>query len=234
MPQLDLSRELRAARRAYGLHVRDLDDGTAQQPQELLQVGPSRPTFFARVSTKLFDKIPTSWRAHSAAVLAFVLGVAVGGGAGLWWWQSRPAPPPARVDEHKVELVLFEAVPPQTAPGGRGFETSALYVDGAVLLSGVVTSTVLTVGALHGLDVRAPALPAKVSPTSRFQPVTLEIVVRDCAAATRWAPDDRPFTISWRDEYGKVHLDRAGDFDSSMSDLLSQYVDAACDEPLDR
>lgn len=198
-----------------------------------MQVGPSRPTFFARVSTKLSEKIPTRWRAPSAAILAFVLGVAVGGGAGLWWWQSRPASPPARVDEHKVEPVLFEALPPQS-PVGRGSEIIALHVEGAVLLSGVVTSTVLTVGALHGLDVRAPALPAKVSPTSRFHAVTLEIVVRDCAAATRWAPDDRPFTISWQDEYGKVHLDRAGDFDSSMSDLLTQYVDAACGKPLDR
>jgi hypothetical protein len=166
--------------------------------------------------------------------LVFVLGVAAGGGA-VRWWQDRPEPPPLRVDEHDVELVLFEAVPPRPRPVGRDGDVSPLRVDGALLLSGAVTSTVLGIDTLDdSLGVRAPALPVTVSPTGRFQSVSLRIVVRDCSAATRWTPDDRPFTINWRDEYGQVHTDRAGDFGRATAVSLLSYVDAVCDKPLDR
>jgi hypothetical protein len=179
----------------------------------------------------LFQKIPTQWRQRSVAFLAFVLGVATGGGTVLWW-QTRPAPPPFRADEHAVELMLFEAVPPRT---GSESEVSPLQVDSVFLLSGGLTSTVLTISSLDpSLDVRAPALPVTVSPTARFQSVKVKIIVRDCKAATRWAPVDRPFTITWRDEYGKEHLDRAGDFDRSMASSLIRYIDVVCGNPLDR
>lgn len=149
-------------------------------------------------------------------------------------WQAppappRPAPPPFHVDEHAVELMLFEVVPPRTHPRGWGSENSPLQVDSALFLAGAATSTVLGVNNLdRSLDVRAPALPVTVSPIARFQSVNLEIVVRDCKAASRWTPVDRPFTITWRDEEGKSHLDRAGDFDRSMARSLIHYIDAVC------
>jgi len=201
-------------------------DGAAQHPTETLQVGPSRPS--------LFEKVPTKWRQPAVAFLAFVLGVVAGGGAVLWS-QTQPAPPPLRADEHAVELVLFEALPLRTHPRGRASETRPLQVDGALLLSGGVTSTVLGIGALdRRLGVRAAALPVTVSPTARFQSVSLKILVRDCKAATRWRPGDRPFTVRWRDEYGKAHLDRAGDFGWSMAKSLIRYIGAVCDNPLNR
>ena len=205
--------------------MRDPDDDTAQQPTETLQVGPSRPPSF--------QKVPTKWRPHAVAFLAFVLGVAAGAGAVLWW-QARPAPSPFRPDEHAVELMLFEAVPPRTHPTGWETDNSPLHVNGALLLSGAVTSTVLGIDSPDSLDVRAPALPLTVSPTGRYQSVTLQIIVRDCEAALRWTPGDRPFTITWRDEYGRVHEDRAGDFDRSIAVSLVRYIDAMCDNPLDR
>lgn len=201
-------------------------DGAAQHRTETLQVGPPRPP--------LFERVPTKWRQPAVTFLAFVLGVVAGGGAVLWS-QAQPAPPPLRADEHAVELVLFEAVPPPTHPSGRKSETSTLEVHGALLLSGGVTSTVLGIGTLdRRLDVRAPALPVPVSPTARFQSVNLQILVRDCKAATRWTPLDRPFTVRWRDEYGKAHLDRAGDFGRSVANSLTRYIGAVCDNPLNR
>lgn len=131
--------------------------------------------------------------------------------------------------------MLFEAVPPRTHPSGLEPETSPLQVDSAFLLSGTVTSTVLTIdNPDDSLDVRAPALPVTVSTTARFQGIDLEIIVRDCEVATRWTPADRPFTITWRDGDGKVHTDSAGDFDRSMASSLTSYVDAVCGDPLDR
>jgi len=175
----------------------------------------------------LLQKLPNQWRRHAVALLAFVLGVATGGAT--MWWQEAPAPTPFRADEHAVELLLLEAVLPRTLPSRSLSKNSPLQVDSAFFLSGAVTSTVSTISnADHSLDVRAPALPVTVSPTARFQPVQLKIIVRDCKAATRWAPVDRPFTITWLDEYGKRHLDRAGDFDKSMAGSLIQYIHALC------
>jgi hypothetical protein len=181
----------------------------------------------------LFQKVPTQWRQPAVAFLAFVLGLAAGGQAVLGWQAPpappRPAPPPFPVDEHAVELVLFEVVPPRTHPNGWESENSPLQVDSAVFLSGAATSTVFGVDSLdRSLDVRAPALPVTVSQTARFQSVNLEIIVRDCKAASRWTPVDRPFTITWRDEHGRRHLDRAGDFDRSMASSFIHYIDAVC------
>lgn len=204
--------------------MHDPGDHTAQQPTETLQVGPSQSPF---------QKVPTQWRQPTVVFLAFVLGVAAGGGAVLGWpappAPPRPAPPPFHVDEHAVELMLFEPVPPRTHPSRWESDNSPLQVDSGLLLSGAATSTVLGVDTPgRSLEVRAPALPMTVSPTSRFQWVNLKIIVRDCKAATRWTPVDRPFTITWRDEDGKVHLDRAGDFDRSMTSSLNRYIDAVC------
>jgi hypothetical protein len=203
--------------------VFDPDDHTAQRPTETLQVGPARPP--------LSERVPARWRRPTVAFLAFVSGVAAGVG-GVLLWQARPEPPPFRADEHAVELILFEAVPPRTHPSARTSEDTALHVDSAILLSGLVTSTVLAIATPgDGLGVLAPALPLTVSPTRRLQSLDLEIVVRDCQAAARWKPVDRPFTITWRDEFDRVHMDRAGDFDRSMADSLTTYVDAVCGNP---
>lgn len=168
------------------------------------------------------------------AFLAFVVGLAAGGGAVLWS-QAQPAPRHVGLDEHAVELLLFQAVPPRTYPNGRESDTGALQVEGAVLLSGSVTSTVVWIGILDGsLDVRAPDLPVTVSPTGRLQSVNLRILVRDCKSATRWTPGDRPFSVRWRDEFGRAHLDRAGDHGKAVANSLISYIDAVCDIPLSR
>lgn len=199
----------------------DPGDHTAQQP-ETLRAGPSRPS--------LLQKVPARWRQPAALVLVLALGVAIGAGAVVGWQDPhRPAPPEFHADEHAVELLLFEVAPLRTRSGGSESEDGRLEVDSAVVLSGAVTSTVLGVQILdRSLDVRIPALPVTISPTARFQSVQLEIIIRDCTAATRWTPDDRPFTITWRDEHGKSHLDRAGDFDRSMARSLTRHIDAVC------
>jgi hypothetical protein len=206
--------------------VFDPDDHTAQRPTDTLQVGPTRPP--------LSEKVPARWRRRpTLTFLAFASGVAAGVG-GVLWWQARPEPPPFRPDEHAVELILFEAVPPTTHPSGRASRDAPLHVDSAILLSGLVTSTVVGIDTPgDGLGVRAPALPLTVSPTRRLQSLDLTIVVRDCRAAARWKSADRPFTITWRDEFDRVHMDRAGDFDRSMARSLTSYVDAVCGNPLD-
>lgn len=172
-------------------------------------------------------------------LVAFALGLAAGSGA-LLWWQERPATPPptdpvdrrAVVDEHAIELVLFDAAPPRRKPEGAGSGYRPLRVDGAVLLSGLLASTVLRIETpARGLRVRAPALPVRVTPTARFQPADLRLTVRDCDAATRWTPTDRPFIVEWRDERGLEHVDRAGDFDRAVADGLTRYVEAVCDAP---
>lgn len=179
----------------------------------------------------MWERVPAAWRTPAAALVAFVLGVAAGMGT-MAWRQSGPEPAPLRVDEHAVELVLFRAVPARSRPGAS---QATLHVDGALLLSGSVTSTILTIRASgSGLGLRVPALPVTVSPTARLQEVVLEVVVRDCGAAMRWAPKDRPFVITWRDEYDRVHTDRAGDFSPPMSAFFNRYLAAACDEPTRR
>lgn len=210
--------------RAYALYMRDPDEGGAQQPAETLQASPTR--------FSLFEVVLSKWRQPARSFLAFLLGVAVGGGAMLWW-QARPAPPALRADEHAVELVLFDAGSPRTRPGAATSDVSPLQVDGGLLLSGGTTSTVLEIGALgRSLDVNAPALPVTVSPTGRYRSVDLRIIVRDCKLATRWQAGDRPFTLRWRDEYGEGHLDRAGDFGRSVAVSLIRYIDAVCEDPL--
>ena len=202
----------------------EFDGHPARPPPETLQGGPSRPSWL--------DAIPSSWRPRALVVLAFLVGVAVGGGA-LFWWQGRPVPPSTAerpdplslLDEHAVELVLFRAT--SSPPAGAGSTPAPLRVGGAVILSGVVTSTVSRIESTS-LEIRAAALPVTVSPSTRFQVIELEITVQDCPAAARWRPTDRPLLIVWRDEYGKEHLDRAGDFNRSASRSVVRYIAAVC------
>ncbi|MGH8527690.1 MAG: hypothetical protein ACREXY_26785 [Gammaproteobacteria bacterium] len=200
---------------------RDLGDHIAQQPKDALQVRPTRSQLLARM--------PAGWRQPAVGLLGFVLGVAAVGGA-LLARQALPDPSPFRADEHAVELILFNATPPRTPERGSESEKSPLRVDSALLLSGLQPSTVAKIGttAGQGLGVRAPDLPVTISPTDRFQSIDLEIIVRECKGATRWTPGDRPFVITWRDEYGTLHTDRAGDFDRSLGRSLIRYIDAVC------
>ena len=160
-----------------------------------------------------------------------MLGVAAGVGA-VVWRQTGPEPAPFRADEHAVELVLFQEVPAWSHPSGREPRAGPLHVDSALLLSGLVTSKIVAITASgSGLDVRVPALPVTVSPTGRLHEVALKVIVRDCKAAMRWIPGDRPFVITWRDEYGRMHMDRAGDFGLSIADSFTRYINAVCDNP---
>ena len=212
-----------AAYRAYRFDVHDPDDGGVQQPTETLQSGPVRPA--------VWERIPARWRHHAASSIAFLVGVTAGVGA-VVWRQPGPEPAPFRNDEHAVELVLFQEVPARSHPSGREPPVGPLHVDSALLLSGLVTSTIVAITASSsGLDVRVPALPVTVSPTGRLHEVALKVAVRDCEAAMRWVPGDRPFVITWRDEYGRVHMDRAGDFGLSIADSFTQYINDVCGEP---
>ena len=188
------------------------------EPTETLEAGSDR--------SSAWDRLAPRWRRRVVVLLAFVLGVAAGVGA-LVWRQAGPEPRPPRVDEHDVELVLFRALP----TGGRPSERARpLTIEGAILLSGLVTSTIVSITASgDGLGVRVSALPVTVSPTARLREVALQLTVRDCKAAARWAPSDRPFTISWRDELGQEHLDRAGDLGRSVSGSITRYIQAVCD-----
>jgi hypothetical protein len=211
---------------AYRLKVRDPDDGTTEGTTERLEAGPSRPPLLAPV--------PATWRRRAAAPAALVLGVALGVGTVLWW-QAQPTPPTPprfRGDEHAVELILFEAVPSETMPRGAGSRTS-LRFDGALLLSGQITSTVFSIELLgQSFDVRAPRLPLTVSPSDRFRSISLRVSVRDCERAIRWEqPGNRPFVIMWRDEFDRTHTDRAGDFGSSTGNALIRHIHAVCDGP---
>lgn len=203
--------------------MHDPDDGGVQQPTETLQSGPAQPP--------AWERVPAKWRRHAASLVAFVLGVAAGVGA-VVWRQAGPEPAPFRADEHAVELVLFQEAPGRSHPAGSESQVGPLHVHSALLLSGLVTSTIVAITASgSGLDVGVPALPVTVSPTSRLHEVVLEVVVRDCNAAMRWVPGDRPFAITWRDEHGRVHMDRAGDFGRSTADAFTRYIDAVCDNP---
>lgn len=207
----------------------DHDDHSGQGQSETLQGGPSRPP--------LLHRFPARWRPPAVAVVAFVLGVAVAGAVVLGW--QAPTPPsesadrqPGSFDEHGVDLILLQAPRPRPPSSGSRTEVDTLQVASAFFLSGDLTSTVLRIEAPErSLDIRAPDLPVTVSPTSRYELVNLEIVVRDCRAATRWRPEDRPFLITWRGENGQEHLDRAGELDRSMATAWTILIDAVCHTP---
>lgn len=104
-----------------------------------------------------------------------------------------------------------------------------MHVDSGLLLSGLVTSTVMSIempGDL--LTVRARGLPATVSPDRRFHPITLEITVGDCESARGWSPPDRPLAITWTDELGRWHMDRAGDSVPAMADTIARFIEEVC------
>lgn len=202
--------------------MREPVDGRAPQPAETLQVGPSRPP--------LSERVPDRWRLPLVVGVSLLLGAVAGAGAVLWSQADPPERAPFRGDEHAVELVLLEVAPGR--PGTGSTSAPTLHLGAGLLLSGVVTSTVLSIDPPGDwLEVRAPALPVTVSPSGRFRSLDLELVIGDCEPATGWTPRDRSFTLTWRDEHARLHLDRAGDFDKTLGRALARHVDAACAGP---
>jgi hypothetical protein len=167
--------------------------------------------------------------------MALALGV-VGGGGAAWWldgWSPRdaraPSPPAAAGTE--VRLVLSGVVA-STQPNGRN-RTGAndpLLID-AVLLHGRGPGTA-TVARIHrsggSLAMRAPALPVKLSVNHSFERIRLKITPRYCGLAAEWTPSAQPFTLTWQDDHGDIHMDTAGDHDASMELELIRYFDLVC------
>ena len=116
-----------------------------------------------------------------------------------------------------------------TAPSG----TAPLRIDGA-LLHGRGTGTA-TVTRIHrpgkSLAIRVPALPVRLSVNHSFERIRLQILPRDCGLATQWTPSAQPFTLTWKDDHGDVHVDIGGDHDASMELTLIRYLDAVCGNP---
>lgn len=197
---------------------------------ETLRGGPARPP--------LFERIPVRRRLPLVAVLAFALGA--GGAGALVVGRQATSPPvqnsssePGSFDEHDVELILFQASRARPRGGSSQSRGRVVHLESAVFLSGGLTSTILTVEALEpSLDIRASALPVTISPSNRYQLIALEIIIRDCEAANEWTPADRPFFITWRDELGKEHLDRAGEFNPTTATSLTREVNNACRTPI--
>ncbi|WP_028660816.1 hypothetical protein [Nocardioides insulae] len=211
----------------------DPEDRRAPQP-EVLEASPGSRSrisgFLSRFLRRLLKWVPGRWRTPLAGVLGLIVG-GVGTLAVLAALDRRPdsaTPAPLRVDEHSVELILTRTANPR--PGqGEEVVPVGLHLDGVVLLSGSVRSTVLWIDAPGGgLEVVTAGLPLTVDTSSRLSPVSLSVAVRDCAAALRWEPADRPFTIAWRDEYDGEHVDRAGDFDQSVGEALERFITASC------
>lgn len=143
-----------------------------------------------------------------------------------------PIPPAAASTE--VRLVLSGVVAP-TRPHDRNGAAGAapLRIDG-VLLHGRGTGSA-TVTKIHrpgkSLAIRVPALPVRLSVNRSFERIRLQIFPRDCGRATEWTPSAQPFTLTWRDDDGDVHVDIGGDHDASMEVILIRYLDAVCREP---
>lgn len=191
---------------------------------ETLQVGPDRPP--------LWQRVPDRWRQTAVVLLALALGMLLGAVV-THTWREDPAPAPrephepVRTHEHDVELVVLGAVLPERVTPERA--TRPLRLRAAVLLSGNEPSEVVDIDSLDGsLVVSVEGLPFTVSPSDRLHAVALEVVPRDCAAARRWPPDARPFAVTWQDQDGVEHTDRAGDHQPAAARAVRRYAKAAC------
>jgi len=182
------------------------------------------------------DRLTPAWRHRGIIVVAFVFGVVSGGGA-VYWWKDRPSEEvqsPPTVADTSVRLVLSRVVVaprPNERNGNNG--ARPLQVDGALLHSrGTGTATVTKIHRPGGaLAIRVSALPVRLSVNQSFERIRLQITPRDCVLATEWTPSAQPFTLSWQDEHGDVHVDIGGDHDWSMELSLIRYFDAVCGDP---
>jgi hypothetical protein len=164
-----------------------------------------------------------------------MLGV-IGGGAATWWLDGSsprdaraPSPPAAAGTE--VRLVLSGVVAP-TQPIGRDGTggNDPLMIDGVLLHSRGPGSATIT--RIHrsstSLAIRVPALPVTLSVNHSFERIRLKITARDCGLASEWTPSSQPFTLTWRDDHGDVHMDTGGDHDASMELEVMRYFDVVC------
>ncbi len=219
-------------RRAARIVSRVVDPPEQLPPQrETLQGGPTR--------TPLLDRLTPAWRHRGVILTAFAFGVISGGGA-VWWWNDRPpkevrAPsPPAAAAGTEVRLVLSGVGAP-TRPNDRNGTVGAapLRIDGVLLHDRGTGSA--TVTRIHrpgkSLAIRVPALPVRLSVNHSFERIRLQIFPRDCGLATQWTPSAQPFTLTWKDAHGDVHVDIGGDHDASMELILIRYLDAVCGNP---
>jgi hypothetical protein len=180
-------------------------------------------------------------RHRGAVLIAFVLGV-IGGGGAAWWSNDRPpeearAPSPPAAAGTDVRLVLSGVVAP-TRPNDRNgtAEDGPLRIDGALLHDrGTATATVTRIHRPGGsLAIRVPALPVRLSAYHSFERIRLQITPRDCGLAAQWTPSAQPFTLTWQDDHGNVHVDIGGDHDASMELTFIRYLDAVCGNPATR
>jgi len=61
-----------------------------------------------------------------------------------------------------------------------------------------------------------------------FERIRLNITARDCGLAAEWTPSAQPFTLTWQDDHGDLHMDAGGDHDASMELELIRYFDVVC------
>lgn len=134
-----------------------------------------------------------------------------------------------RAARYDVRLILTDLV--ASTADGRGDDS--LRVDAVLLHSlGPGTATVTRIHRAGGsLVVRVAALPVALSGNHPIERVRLRITPLDCGLAAGWTPSAQPFTVTWRDEDGRVRTDPGGDHDASMSLALVRWVDRACGDP---
>jgi hypothetical protein len=213
-----------AARIVYRV---DPSDQLPSPEREILRSGPTR--------TPLLDRLTPTWRRRGVVLIAFVLGVIAGGGAAWWWdgWSPRDAraPSPSTAAVTEVRLVLSGIVAPTQPKGRNGTGGNDPLLIDALLLHGRGPGTA-TVVRIHrpgrSLAIRAPALPVRLSVNHSFERVRLKITARDCGLAAEWTPSAQPFTLTWRDDHGGIHMDTGGDHDASMELELVRYFDVTC------
>jgi hypothetical protein len=195
--------------------------------REVLRSGPTR--------APLLDRLTPAWRRRGVVLIAFVLGV-IGGGGAAWWLDDQlprevgaPSPPAAAGAE--VRLVLSGVVAP-TQPNDRNGTVGnhPLRIDGVLLHSG--GPGIATVTSIHrasgSLAIRVPALPVRLSVNHSFERVLLKITPRDCGLAAEWTPSAQPFTLTWQDGLGNIHMHTGGEHDASMELALIRYFDVVC------
>jgi hypothetical protein len=195
--------------------------------QEILLSGPSR--------APLLDRLEPAWRLRGIVLLAFVLGV-IGSGGAAWWLDDRspreaktPSPPATAGTE--VRLVLSGVVAPTPRNDRNGtVGNDPLRIDGVLLHSrGPGIATVTRIHRASGsLAIRVPALPVRLSVNHSFERVRLKITPRDCGLAAEWTPSAQPFTLTWQDDHGNIHMGTGGDHDASMELTLIRYFNVAC------
>jgi len=194
---------------------------------ETLQGGPTR--------TPLLDRLTPAWRHRGVILTAFAFGVISGGGAIGWWNDDPPpkevrAPSPSAAAGNEVRLVLSGIVAPAQPNDRNDIGAAPLRIDG-VLLHGRGTGSA-TVTRIHrpgeSLAIRVPALPIRLSANHSYERIRLQILPRDCRLATQWTPSSQPFTLTWEDDHGDVHVNIGGDHDASMELTLIGYLEAAC------